>query len=71
MMALDYNHDLKAAEKNIAASMEVEKSARADHCIRCRKCLELCPQHIDIPAEMRKIDTIVQDCLNASGRGKI
>ena len=23
-MALDYNHDLKAAEKNIAASMEVE-----------------------------------------------
>ena len=29
-MALDYNHDLKAAEKNIAASMEVEKSAHAD-----------------------------------------
>lgn len=29
-MALDYNHDLKAAEKNIAASMGVEKSARAD-----------------------------------------
>ena len=29
-MALDYNHDLKAAENNIAASMEVEKSARAD-----------------------------------------
>ncbi len=27
---IDYNHDLKAAEKNIAASMEVEKSARAD-----------------------------------------
>ena len=30
MMALDYNHDLKAAEKNIAASIEMEKSARAD-----------------------------------------
>ena len=29
-MALDYNHDLKAAGKNIAASIEVEKSARAD-----------------------------------------
>lgn len=29
-MAQDYNHDLKAAEKNIAVSMEVEKSARAD-----------------------------------------
>ena len=23
MMALDYNHDLKAAEKNIAASVEI------------------------------------------------
>lgn len=30
LMALDYNHDLKAAEKNISASIEVEKSARAD-----------------------------------------
>ena len=30
MMALDYNHDLKAAEKNIAASVEMEKSAKAD-----------------------------------------
>lgn len=29
-MALDYNHDLKAAEKNISASLELEKSARAD-----------------------------------------
>lgn len=30
LMALDYNNDLKAAGKNIAASIEVEKSARAD-----------------------------------------
>ena len=29
-MALEYNHDLKAAEKNISVSMELEKSARAD-----------------------------------------
>lgn len=29
-MALDYNHSLKAAEKNIKASMELEKSARAN-----------------------------------------
>lgn len=29
-MALKYNHDLKAAEKNISASIELEKSARAD-----------------------------------------
>ena len=29
-MALDYNHDLKAADKNISASIELEKSARSD-----------------------------------------
>lgn len=29
-MALGYNHNLKAAEKNIMASMELEKMARAD-----------------------------------------
>ena len=29
-MALEYSHDLKAAEKNLAASIELEKSARAD-----------------------------------------
>lgn len=29
-MALEYNPDLKAAEKSISASMELEKSARAD-----------------------------------------
>lgn len=29
-MALDYNHDLKAADKNIAASIELEKAAQKD-----------------------------------------
>lgn len=29
-MALEYNHDLKAAEKNISASIELQKSAKAD-----------------------------------------
>lgn len=29
-MALNYNHDLRAAQKNIAASMELQQSARAD-----------------------------------------
>ena len=30
VMALEYNHDLKAAEKSISMSLELEKSARAD-----------------------------------------
>ena len=29
-MALNYSHDLKAAEKNISASLEVEQMAKAD-----------------------------------------
>ncbi len=29
-MALNYNHDLRSAKKNIAACIEIEKSARAD-----------------------------------------
>ena len=29
-MALEYNHDLHAADKNIASSIELVKSARAD-----------------------------------------
>lgn len=29
-MAMDYNHNLKAAEKNISASLELEKAARAN-----------------------------------------
>lgn len=30
IMALDYNHDLRAADKNIASSMELIKAAKAD-----------------------------------------
>lgn len=30
VMALDYNHDLRAADKNIASSMELIKAAKAD-----------------------------------------
>ncbi|MEG1634235.1 MAG: TolC family protein, partial [Rikenellaceae bacterium] len=29
-MAVEYNHDIKAAQKNIAISVELEKMARAD-----------------------------------------
>ena len=29
-MALNYNHDLRAADKNIASSMELIKAAKAD-----------------------------------------
>ncbi len=37
----------------------VEKLRQADHCIGCRKCVEECPQHIDIPRQLRRIDKVV------------
>lgn len=34
----------------------VPKLRQANHCIGCGKCLEACPQRIDIPKEMQRID---------------
>ena len=33
---------------------------RADHCIGCRTCTEHCPQNIDIPRELHRIDEYVE-----------
>ena len=38
---------------------------QADHCIGCKHCLQHCPQRIDIPAEMERIDRFV-DALRKS-----
>lgn len=38
----------------------VERMRQADHCIGCNKCLSHCPQRINIPQEMQKIDALVE-----------
>ncbi len=38
----------------------VEKLRQADRCIECRKCVEECPQRIDIPRQLRRIDEYVE-----------
>ncbi|MFR9603172.1 MAG: aldo/keto reductase [Rikenellaceae bacterium] len=38
----------------------VEKLRQANHCINCSKCVVHCPQRIDIPKEMRRIDDYVE-----------
>lgn len=38
----------------------VAKSARANHCIGCRKCRPRCPQDIKISREIKRIDAFVQ-----------
>ncbi len=38
----------------------VPKLRQASHCIGCRKCVPHCPQEIDIPAELHRIDEYVE-----------
>lgn len=33
---------------------------QADHCIGCRQCVDHCPQSIDIPTELHKIDSYIE-----------
>ena len=38
----------------------VPKLRQADHCIGCRQCVPHCPQSIDIPKELHRIDAYVE-----------
>ena len=38
----------------------VPRLRQANHCIGCRKCVSHCPQEIDIPKELEKIDQFVE-----------
>ncbi len=38
----------------------VEKLRQADHCVGCGKCMTHCPQQIDIPAELIRIDDYIE-----------
>ena len=42
----------------------VARERQADHCIGCGQCKIHCPQHIDIPAEMQRIDRFVDSLRN-------
>ena len=39
----------------------VPRLRQADHCIGCDHCLSHCPQRIDIPKEMQRIDRFVDE----------
>ena len=38
----------------------VPRLRQASHCIGCRKCIEHCPQNIDIPKQMQRIDQFAE-----------
>ena len=39
----------------------VPRLRQADHCIGCNQCVPHCPQNIDIPAQMQRIDRFVEN----------
>ena len=44
----------------IGYDRSVPRLRQADHCIGCRQCNEHCPQSIDIPAQMQRINNFVE-----------
>ena len=44
----------------IGYDRSVPRLRQANHCIGCGRCVEHCPQNIDIPAQMQRIDNFVE-----------
>ena len=44
----------------VSYGRKVPRERQADHCIGCKKCIDLCPQHINIPKKMRQIDEYIE-----------
>lgn len=45
----------------IGYDRSVPRLRQANHCIGCDQCVHHCPQNIDIPAQMQRIDRFVED----------
>ncbi len=56
----DKNYIQARREFLIGYDRTVPRLRQADHCIGCNKCSPHCPQRIDIPGEMKKIDRFVE-----------
>ena len=39
----------------------VEKERQASHCTGCKECISHCPQRINIPRELQRIDRYIED----------
>ena len=44
----------------VSYDRSVEKIRQANHCIGCKQCNDACPQRIDIPTELHKIDSFIE-----------
>lgn len=56
------DENYKKARRNflIGYDRSVPKLRQASHCIGCHACRPICPQHINIPRELQKIDEFVE-----------
>ena len=50
-----YNHYCASKDKAQYAARFIEPGSESKNCINCGACVAVCPQHIDIPAELAKI----------------
>lgn len=51
----------KLRRRYLASYLEsVARERQADHCIGCNQCVSRCPQHIQIPQQMQRIDRFEQ-----------
>jgi len=55
-----FDDDISQARNKWRYSLVLPPEARASACTDCRKCLERCPQHIDIPAELKKVRMVFE-----------
>lgn len=45
----------------IGYDRSVPRLRQADHCVGCGECMSHCPQRINIPKELRRVDTLVEN----------
>ncbi len=51
----------------IGYDRSVPRLRQAAHCISCRQCVEHCPQNINIPSEMQRVDRLVEELKQSLG----
>lgn len=59
----NHNEEYKRARKAylVGYDRKVPRLRQADHCIGCNQCKPHCPQTIDIPKQMHRIDNFVEE----------
>jgi len=58
--SVDENYRKARRSFLITYDRNVEKIRQAAHCTGCKQCIPLCPQQIDIPSEIQRIDSFVE-----------